>query len=698
MTWEDMSRAFQRAAVRGRDTKITTLAARKSANSTATTMSTSAILNPYSRKKQPSVVVADAVIEVIDTDDDDAIEVVDNTDDEDDEVEIVQVRQVTPKLSSRMIDDEEDDDDEVVVVMNVRPTMSPSRHVAANTSSPLPPPKTTLSKPRNASISRPKEATLPKQHPSASAPPTLDTTRAKPARALDTLKVAISKPKSSLLAPKKISVPPKPKTAIFTASKVAKYQPLLSTLPDARSKLQNLLDARNEALAKQKSALVALKENMPKYKNGLIAHSVQHLNYKSPLTVLKEAQLKQKSALVARKGTLLKPNRPLIALTNSLPKRINALDALQEARSKRTSAGIVAVKEALKRKIVLLSTEDARPTSKRIVVPSNETMSKQASSVSAPKLIAPSERRPSGHVDQLDRFFFALLQYGRFEQDWAELCRRAQVPMPSQWSWGGAEPTTEQEHFGEQAALVLEEARHNLAQALLPLPSSATSRGPIHKLSVRVFHVATVVRPTIRSVGTKADQENTPPTHNVTVHCNHSGSGMRFSRGLIRPGTVVACVPSTSSGRSAKNDSTPQDALLLGAIVTVQGNPRDQSAAVVFSCQFFGLEKDKACLFQQGGVLALTILVDLTTELRCFEAVTLPRPRETIGFLDSLLGKDVVATSTATTHTEPANVYVSPYFQLPQLNAMQETAAQTFLQSGPNTITLVQGPPGTGRS
>jgi hypothetical protein len=529
MTWEEMSRTFQRAASRGRNVQITTATTtqKSTRSTTATTMSASVIVNPYSRKKQQPIDV-DA-IEVVDTDDD-AIEIVD-TDDED-EVELVQVRQVTPTLSSRMEDDDDDegddDDDDEVVVVDVRPTTSPNRRVATKptTSSPLPP-QEALSKPKNASISRPKETMRKYQ----SVLPTLDKTRAKPASAVHTLKAAISKPKSALVAPKKILVPPKPRTALV-ASKVAKYQPLLATLPDARSKLQNLLDARNEASAKQKSALLALKENMSKYKNGLIARSVEQPKQKSSLTVLKEAQLKQKSALVARKATLLNPKRPLHALTKALPKRINALDALKEARSKRTSAGI-AVEEALpKRKIVLIATDDARPTSKRVVVPSSATMSKQASSAVAPKQKACSERLPSSHVDQLERFFFALLQFGRYEADWAELCRRANVPMPSLWSWGTTEPTTEPEHFGAQAALMLEEARHNLAQAL-PSPSSSTAnRGPMnHKLSVRVLHVATVVRPTQRSVDANGNQENTPPTHNVKIQCHHSGGGIRFSRG-----------------------------------------------------------------------------------------------------------------------------------------------------------------------
>jgi hypothetical protein len=37
-----------------------------------------------------------------------------------------------------------------------------------------------------------------------------------------------------------------------------------------------------------------------------------------------------------------------------------------------------------------------------------------------------------------------------------------------------------------------------------------------------------------------------------------------------------------------------------------------------------------------------------------------------------------------------------PMFKLPRLNPTQEKAASNFLNSPPNSITLVQGPPGTG--
>jgi hypothetical protein len=86
--------------------------------------------------------------------------------------------------------------------------------------------------------------------------------------------------------------------------------------------------------------------------------------------------------------------------------------------------------------------------------------------------------------------------------------------------------------------------------------------------------------------------------------------------------------------------------------------------------------------------------------------MTLRRPYQAIEFWDALLGhcspslaqtldtnRSLVATDDPVTLAAargPAG------FAMPTLNARQEHAVQAFLQSAPNAMTLVQGPPGTG--
>jgi hypothetical protein len=296
---------------------------------------------------------------------------------------------------------------------------------------------------------------------------------------------------------------------------------------------------------------------------------------------------------------------------------------------------------------------------------------------------------------------------------WKTICRRVGLVPPTQ-PLSSCYRHDYVAHFGLRAALVLEEARHAIAASLLRMPMTTTttslsndagrnkkSRGggpqkPGSSCSVPTFAMTKhLVEPSNSHGHVRVTFVKSSPQKFTTAELYH-----------IRPGAVVQCTVGTM--------------VRLGVICNAN---RDQvMASQCIHCLFF--QSDDWHPDTHGTV---SIVTQLVTQLRCFEAMTLAHPEKTIGFLHALVGiKHAVHTRfsedpedgplvgkghTEITHVTPSDLATvatvtpralspclesTPQFDIPSLNATQHDAAQAYLQSAPHTITLVQGPPGTG--
>jgi hypothetical protein len=333
-------------------------------------------------------------------------------------------------------------------------------------------------------------------------------------------------------------------------------------------------------------------------------------------------------------------------------------------------------------------------------------------------------------MNTFERFFAALLRspVSDFVQSavandnssvslllWQTICRRVGLVPPTQ-PLSACYRHDYAAHFGLRAALVLEEARHAIATSLhMPMttttnaPSAGRKRArgggvgggqhqPGSSFSVPTFAVTThSVEPSNAHGHIRVTFVKSSPQKFTTAELYH-----------IRPGAIVQCTVGNNMVR-------------LGVICNAN---RDQvMASQCINCLFF--QSDDWHPDMHGTV---SIVTQLVTQLRCFEAMTVAHPEKTVGFLHALVGiKHAVHTRfsddpeedtlvdkgghtaiTLATYPDPATVATvtpralspclesTPHFDIPALNATQHDAAQAYLQSAPHTITLVQGPPGTG--
>eukprot|EP00977_Amphora_coffeiformis_P004642 scaffold1000_cov166-Amphora_coffeaeformis.AAC.32 len=263
---------------------------------------------------------------------------------------------------------------------------------------------------------------------------------------------------------------------------------------------------------------------------------------------------------------------------------------------------------------------------------------------------------------------------------WNTICGRVGLTppeIPLVPCFDQAEP-----HFSLRAALVLEEARHALAQ---PLASKwkKGSRGSNTPNMVLTAHY----------------METNQSNGHTKVVFRKDAPFSREELFHLRSGTVLECL-------IRDGPRTLQD-VHLGVIFS--SNREQIENKREFNATFF--RQMPADLKQ--AEMVVRPLETLVTQLRSFEAMTMAPHR--ISFLHNLLGNK------AATHTrfaddgkvcsksitdffqtvpkeEPVVDMESSIFRLPKLNPTQNKAATKFLESKPNTITLVQGPPGTGKT
>ena len=310
------------------------------------------------------------------------------------------------------------------------------------------------------------------------------------------------------------------------------------------------------------------------------------------------------------------------------------------------------------------------------------------------KILTPMERQRLDEVlpirmNPMERFCAALLRSSaaEFVQSesspakgvalWKTTCRRVGLQAPET----PLLPRYDRSHvhFALRAALVLEEARHTLAQPL-------AARWNQMQRGKRVPGIAMVLK--VQHFETNQDSGH------ARVVLRKEAPFTRDELYHLRTATVLEC--------QVRDGPRTIDAVQLAVIFS--SNRGQVEAKREFSATFFRqLPSD-----WKGCEILVRPVETLVTTLRSFEAMTVNPDR--VAFLHNLMGVN------AATHTRfddngvatksqvkslsdyfPAvdtTPKTSSIFRLPTLNATQEKASAAFLKSKPNTLTLIQGPPG----
>jgi hypothetical protein len=255
-----------------------------------------------------------------------------------------------------------------------------------------------------------------------------------------------------------------------------------------------------------------------------------------------------------------------------------------------------------------------------------------------------------------------------------------------------------QQHFDMRAALVLEEARHAISQPLAQKWKQRNGKDPSGTMTLTAHYYEQV----------QSQSQASNFRHAKIVFCKQ----LPFTKDElfnIRPGTIFECLPRDGQ-RSIQN-------VILGVV----GSGKREKVEKSRSFTLFMFRDTPAKMADTDWILAP--INTLITELRQYEAMTCKM--SSVGFLQNLLGNKgpsrnhvrldngeeeipPAAVEAAATNgvmedyfppVVPGQVPVdgpAPMFQIPRLNPSQSKAASAFLESGPNAITIIQGPPGTG--
>jgi hypothetical protein len=316
----------------------------------------------------------------------------------------------------------------------------------------------------------------------------------------------------------------------------------------------------------------------------------------------------------------------------------------------------------------------------------------------ASRILNPEERRMlleplSPTMPVFDRFFCALLRStpaeyrstfasdGKASDLWRTICQRVSVPVPNEplpsrypvdkgdVDGGGAGANL---HFDHRAALVLEEARQAIAQGLV-CPQGASGRGVGGAKSSSA--VSSMVLP-VHNVETT----NTMGTLKLTF-VKRSEKFKPDELSLLRPGNVVEL-------RSRDFFSHPAESSSVLAVLT--STNREQ---IEKSRQFQCLVFDPTVCIKQGQDWKMQIVASCISECRCFEAMTSATVRKS-ELVSNLLGhhKRDERGDEIPPAKKCAKSMASFFDRHPsELNETQELASRAFLESAPNSITLIQG-------
>jgi hypothetical protein len=327
-------------------------------------------------------------------------------------------------------------------------------------------------------------------------------------------------------------------------------------------------------------------------------------------------------------------------------------------------------------------------------------------------------------MNPFDRFFAALLRSSpqefleahtidsKADALWAVICQRVGLtaltaPIP-------AYVPDAQQHFDLRAALVLEEARHAISQPLAQKwkqQQQQRTGGKNNQDPNPVIGTMTLTAH-YREQGQSQYQQQSQSSnlgHAKIVFCKQHSPFTKDELFNIRPGTVFECLP-VDGQQSIQN-------VVLGVVGSGKREKVEKSRS--FTLFIF---RDVPVRIEDTDWI-LSPVNTLITELRQYEAMTCKI--SSVGFLQNLLGNkgpsrrkhtwldsddDETPPPAATATNGVMEDYFppaaavgelqadgpAPMFQIPRLNPSQSKAASAFLKSGPNSITLIQGPPGTG--
>ena len=347
-------------------------------------------------------------------------------------------------------------------------------------------------------------------------------------------------------------------------------------------------------------------------------------------------------------------------------------------------------------------------------------------------IVAPTEReqlnavlpRSTSTMSSMERFFAAFLQSPAVDflvtssnssapqsnaaaslALWDTICRRLGGGMLSPLK----DPvmacySNPKLHFAVRASLVLEEARHALSEGLQQLWMAQKD-----KTKKNQFVLKQQKNNSRKSMRLYLKQ--TEPTK----HSQHSKwtfvnkQKQLFTKEQLyelRPGTVLHCLPRNTQ---QKQQQSPHH-IVWGVIASGQRDSIEtQQSFSLLVCRPSALEDEEDWI--------VTPVASLITDLRCFEAMT--KQPQSIPFCEALLGGkgrthvrfdesgnaqpvsneesdgdydsscEIVTDSTASGLPKPTSA--SGLFRMSTLNPAQQKAADSFLSSSPQTITLVQG-------
>jgi hypothetical protein len=306
-----------------------------------------------------------------------------------------------------------------------------------------------------------------------------------------------------------------------------------------------------------------------------------------------------------------------------------------------------------------------------------------------------------------ERFFAALLrspatdyidpkQKGGQEL-WITICNRLRLQPPTQPIPPKFEYWDRQQHFSVRATLVLEEARHAIAAGLVSWQRKGNQTAPTtqHKhqqsnkrhgknnhsdqVSDNKFHVK------LKDVEVKKETN-----HSVLMFCKDATNPLTPDElACIRPGSVLACL--------RRGYAPTVENIHLGVVLPT--NREEIVSSRTFPVMLFHNQIKSA---SPETKWELALVTSLLSEHRKFAACT--ADYSCLPFLPALLGgvtdaphrnfeKEDDSSSSDSDSDEDCST-PNGSFHLPTLNPKQECAAATFLKSSPNTITLIQGPPG----
>lgn len=344
------------------------------------------------------------------------------------------------------------------------------------------------------------------------------------------------------------------------------------------------------------------------------------------------------------------------------------------------------------------------PTGERKFIGGAET-ARRAARKGGNKIMRPDEKqRLNQHIpvrlNPFERFYAGMLRstaedFLSGKDTWRIICQRLGLPVPD-----GPLPAIypdSKQHFFNRAALVIEEARYAVAEGLARLDREYQNA----KYNPHHHHNDHNHSLTVKLHGL---EQNDKTGHSVLIFVSEKPFRPDQMEGL-RTGVIFACCPVTS-GRSPSLSCS-----ILASILP--SSREDMTSAKKFGVMVFSGNVTKATDWQ------LTPLANLITQQRMYEACT-AKDTTKVPFLHNLLGGKSsthtrfdegsdgeaveVVRQQAPTGSPDESDEIVPWetvrevFAIPRLNATQEQAAVSYLQAEANTITLVQGPPGSGKT